>query len=141
MRSLRSQFHRLALKAGAKAETRGFDSLNEKEVVVRCIDLFESQVSSAGFKSFFWNSSGDRAAETVAVLNRVGASETANLLTEAMEIFPDAQAPTHPLVRQRLIMNAGPRRLDALKRLDHQFNQGEEDLQALAVAYVLSLPD
>ena len=55
--------------------------------------LFEGEVANGGISQFLFNSSGDMAEETVLALEKIGEPETATLLREVLQRFPNGVAP------------------------------------------------
>ncbi len=139
MKRADSQFRKLATHSIDKATATGFDSLDEKERVAYCVQTLETEVVTGGFRNYLWGAYGDHALETVAVLDKIGASQTARLLRQSFRVFPNRKPPRETFTRQREIMRA-PRTAEGLEVLDHRFFEQEEDLALLAMAYVLSLP-
>ncbi len=74
-----------ALAAGA--------TLSATEWAVLDVWLLEAEVYNGGFHQFFWNSAGDRAVETVASLERIGAPVTAGIVARAVAVFGAAPSP------------------------------------------------
>ncbi len=140
MKSVEVEFQRIADLTLDKARIHGFQSLNEKERVVYCVHTFESEVANAGFHQYFKGEYGGYALETAAVLKRIGAPWAFRLLREALKVFPDSTPPREALARQRELFRAGQYRLERLSEIDHQFYEYEDDLAALTLAYVLSVP-
>ena len=55
--------------------------------------LFEGEVANGGISQFLSNSSGDMAEETVLAIEKIGEPETATMLCEVLQCFPNGVAP------------------------------------------------
>ena len=77
----------------AKAERVGLTSLTEVERVVVLVSRANFEIELGGFDSFYYNSSGDKAVQTVAALQVIGATQAASTLREANSLFPGALPP------------------------------------------------
>ena len=55
--------------------------------------LFEGEVANGGISQFLSNSSGDMAEETVLAIEKIGEPETATMLREVLQCFPNGVAP------------------------------------------------
>src|SRR5262245_32875 len=71
-----------------KAVRVGFDRLTDVERIVVLVSWFDFEVVCGGFSQFYYNSAGDRAAETVSALEAVGALKAAAALRTANARFP-----------------------------------------------------
>lgn len=94
----------------------------------------EREVNNGGFHQFFFNSSGDNAGETIGSLEAIGAEKTAELLRQAMMVFPDGKVPRDPDERQVLMVeniSAG-----AFSELDEMFFAYEDPLTDLNFEWV-----
>src|SRR5262245_55698170 len=54
------------------------------------VSWFETQVENGGVDQFFFNSTGDRAIETLEALRAIGADDSARLVEAAVALFPGA---------------------------------------------------
>ena len=54
---------------------------------------YPAAINNGGHASFFYNSYGEHAHETVQALNEVGASEYAAILNRAIDLFPARHIP------------------------------------------------
>jgi hypothetical protein len=62
----------------------GIETLTSTELFVFCMWDLVLEVNNGGFSQFFFNSSGDRATETLAALHAIDAPQTAALLARAI---------------------------------------------------------
>lgn len=87
---------------------------------------FQWEVNNGGLHTFFYNSSGDYAAETLQVLRTIGAAEAAQLVSEAVALFGET-GPSPDVIERRQQMKqfstSDTSRLDKLTdnyfRLEH----------------------
>ena len=114
-----------------------FDALSEVDQTVILVWSLHGEVGNGGFDQFYFNSSGDFAAETVVALRRIGATRTAELVEEANRLFP-SQPP--PKVRQQRIAE-----LDSFSdnvaatwdRLEREFYNDRDGLDESLVIYLV----
>lgn len=105
---------------------------------------FEGEVINGGISQFFSNSSGDRAHESLASLQEIGAVICVALLEKALTLFPESAAPADRQKRCELLFvfeNQNPQFLEELslvfyKRVDALGSVPDEDLTALQLAFM-----
>ena len=71
-----------------------FPELSEVDQTVILVWSLQGEVDNGGFDQFYYNSSGDFAVETVSALERIGAKQTAALLSEGNRLFPTQPVPS-----------------------------------------------
>jgi YD repeat-containing protein len=134
-----------------KCPTCGWESLdNPHEVteltenqlsmdkVVDLIDALEGEVNNGGFHQYFYNSAGDRTAETIQALEIVGAFAMADIVKRAAQKFPYGMPPKNRFERQDVLLGAYPSAA-AFRALDEEFYQYPENLAALVIRYKSSV--
>jgi len=108
----------------AKARRIGLAHLSATERVVVLVAIANFDVELGGLSSFFYNSAGDHAAETVTALETVGATRAAAALRAAIAKFPGGAAPANRVQRypgwQLVSGLLGP--------LDREFGRDEPDV-------------
>ena len=121
----------------ARAESDGFESLTEPErVLVRVWDAV-GQIENGGFDQFFYNSSGDFAAEAVTALESIGAANKAAIVKRAIALFPDGLPPRNRDERiEALDHISGTGDEDPFDSLNEEFYATAEDTDLLLEAYV-----
>lgn len=77
-----------------RVEKFGLRPLSEPERTVFLIWNFTHELDNGGVDAFFYNKSGEHAEKTVDALHGIGATELAELLEEAIELFPDGDVPS-----------------------------------------------
>ena len=63
------------------------------EELVDLIGALEREVNNGGFHQYFYNSAGDRTAETIQALEIVGAFRMADIVKRAAQMFPSGMPP------------------------------------------------
>jgi len=97
----------------------------------------EAEINNGGFDQFFFNSSGDKTAETIAALEVIGASHTAGIVRNAAARFPGGMPPTDRDERQNLLAGSVSPDSDAFEDEDAAFLEYRDDLESLAAAYAV----
>ena len=110
-----------------KQDALGFEALNDKELAIYTIWWLEAEVNNGGFHQYFWNSTGDNAGAALKSLNKIGATKTASLLKQAMEVAFGGAAPTSRIDRQNELGVDEAAKLDRLDELDSDFYKYSED--------------
>lgn len=77
----------------------------EAQVFYLCNTL-DAEVNNGGFGAFIYNSSGQWGPETVEALKTVGASQTAELLRQVIDLFACDEYPRDLIERNNVLLNA-----------------------------------
>jgi YD repeat-containing protein len=101
--------------------------------VVALIDALEGEVNNGGFHQYFYNSAGDRTAETIQALEIIGALAVADIVKRAAQKFRYGMPP-----KNRLLLAAYPNAA-AFRELDEEFYQYPDNLSALITKYKSSV--
>lgn len=109
-----------------------------KDEVVDLIDALEGEVNNGGFHQYFYNSAGDRTAETIQALEIIGAFAIADIVKRAAQKFPYGMPPTDRFERQDVLLEACPN-AQAFQALDEEFYQYPDDLAALVTKHKSSV--
>ena len=133
-------FDALARRVGPlfdRVEAAGLSSLTGPERVLFSVWGAGGQIENGGFDQFFYNSSGDYAAEALDGFRAIGAVGKAVVIEQAFALFPGSALPRDRDERigalNALIAKAGE---DVFQRLDEAFYAIPEDVDALLAAYV-----
>ena len=102
--------------------------------VVELIGALEAEVNNGGFDQFFFNSAGNRTAETIAALKAIGAKRTADIVSRAAAKFPAGLPPSDRTKRQELLEKVSPD-ADAFDEEDEAFLKYEDNLSELLKKY------
>jgi YD repeat-containing protein len=106
--------------------------------VVDLIDALEGEVNNGGFHQYFYNSAGDRTAETIQALEIVGAFAMADIVNRAAQRFPHGMPPKNRFERQDVLLEAYPN-AGAFQALDDEFYKYPDNLAALVTKYKSSV--
>ena len=104
------------------------------DIVADLIEALEGEVNNGGFDQFFYNSAGDKTAETILALEAIGAARTADIVKRAAAMFPGGMPPKERFARQDILLTAFPSS-EAFKALDNEFYEYFDDLEGLTENY------
>ena len=107
-----------------------FHRLSKPEQVFFCIWQLESQVNNGGLSQYFFNT-GEYTNETIAALEEIGASDTAELLKKAVALLPDGKVPKDWKIRQEIITAMDEAARQKLGELDGLFYECRDNLSEL----------
>jgi hypothetical protein len=114
------------------------EKLSEPQRVFYLNQELEREINSGGFESFFYNSYGTYADETVSTLKTIGANQFAQILQEAMNVFPNGQVPKDIDERQELMDSFAE---GIWEQIDQKFYAYPENLNELNLEYVRRYKD
>lgn len=127
--------------AQEKTDRSGFESLSESERAAFCIYPLDAEVKNGGFSQYFYNPSGDFAAETATALQEIGAATAVSLLERAMSVFPGSQ-PSKEWEERQAQMDELPVTAELLLRAQddayYEMMEMPEDPLVLLREYVLA---
>jgi hypothetical protein len=112
------------------------EKLNEHQKIFFYNQTIEREINNGGFNQFYYNSSGDFACETVESLKSIGAEKTALIIQKANGQFPNNVVPQNREERQEILKQIEDKANDIWEKLDEDFYQYEENLNALNMAYI-----
>jgi hypothetical protein len=110
--------------------------LTEHEQTVILVWSLDGEVGNGGFEQFYFNSSGDYAAETVRALERIGAHRTAAIVAEASQPFPTQPPPADRDKRITELDTLAESARPTWDRLEREFYTDPDGLGGLLVAYL-----
>jgi len=120
---------RLRLKPG-----QGF---SQPERDLRLAMTLHGEVSSGGFHSFFWNSSGDQALEIHEALKRIGAVSILPLYEKALAAFPDSKPAKNPITRNDQIDALGEEgQFEYFRPLSSEYHQRSKEWSRDCAAFI-----
>ena len=114
-----------------------FNHLSETEQTVILIRSLQGEVSNGGFDQFYYNSSGDFAAETVVALERIGAKRIAAVVAESNRLFPTQPPPSERSVRIAELDGFTDEMTEAWDHLEREFYSDPDELDELLLAYLV----
>jgi hypothetical protein len=126
---------RLSEYVNDRIKRDGFTGLQEPAKHFYRIYWLEAEINNGGFDQYFLNI-GEHAQDTVKALEVIGADHTAQLLRDAMSVFPGGLAPTDHDQCQRELLNVGEQREELLNKLDSKFYQYNDPISTLLLAFV-----
>ena len=100
------------------------------------VNEFDSQVANGGFQQYFFNSSGEYALETLGILQAVGARETAQLLEQALTVFPNSEPSQDNAQRADQVARLNDDQLKKLESLSQAYYQQNENLFEVTASYL-----
>jgi Domain of unknown function (DUF4375) len=106
--------------------------------VADLIDALEREVNNGGFHQYFYNSAGDRTAETIHALEIIEAFAMADIVKRAAQKFPYGLPPKNRFERQDALLEVYPNAA-AFRALDEEFYQYPDNLAALITKYKSSV--
>jgi hypothetical protein len=114
----------------------GYQKLSVPEKVFVCVWGLEAEVNNGGFDQFYFNSTGDLAADTLDALITIGALNAGEIVREANAVFgPDG--PDKDLKnRQEQLGSLGEKVHETLDELDKKFWKYPDNLESLLTSYV-----
>jgi hypothetical protein len=117
----------------AKAQRLGFAALTPVERVVALVSRANFEIELGGFSSFYYNSGGEHAVETVAALEAVCAMKAAAALRNANAMFPGGP-PTDRELRYFGLQQLGP--VDDFGDFDREFYAENPDVFSRLCAFI-----
>ena len=123
--------------AFARYANTAFEELSEADRTVILVWSLQGQVDNGGFDQFYFNSSGDQAAETVAALERIGARRTAAQDEEGTRLYPTQPPPKERKARIAELDRFSDAVTGTWDRLEQEFYCDPDGLDELLVAYLV----
>lgn len=105
-----------------------------KDQIVELVESLEAEINNGGFDQFFFNSSGDKTADTIAALEAIGAKHTADIVRQAASKFPNGMPSTDRTLRQYQLEKISPDG-EAFETQDNAFYEYKDNLAALIKAF------
>ncbi len=125
----------LSYRIGQKRKAKGESSLTATERNLVAATWVGYEVNNGGFDQYFYNSSGDEAAQALAGLKEMGADGSAALLARAMAVFPDGQPPADRDRRVELMEKIALQSKPVWDKCDEEFYKLKEDIDGLTLAH------
>lgn len=114
------------------------DLLDEKEKILYDVMDFEAEINDGGLEQFFYSEASYDVERTCQSLIAFDHQEMADLLHEAIQLFPNAIVPKMQSEREKileLLLNDGP----VFQELDDQYSQLDIDLMNDYLKYIKQL--
>ena len=119
-----------------KEEESGYDSLNDAERTVFCIDQFLREMENGGFVQFFHHEAGYRAEDTLSALDNIKAKISHQLLDQVINLFPGRAVPEDEDARIDEFDRIESEHADDIAGLDDRFYDSGENLVGMTLRYV-----
>lgn len=104
--------------------------------IVLVVEALEGEVNNGGFDQYFFNSSGNFAPEAVAALREIGMGHFADILAEAMALFPNGALLRDQAQREAALEKVDESRLNALDERFFNAYRKEEEISVALERYV-----
>ena len=111
------------------------EALTAKEEAVYQVSWLMTEVDNGGFHQYYYNSSGNTAMETAALLRKIGAPQTAKLVEAGCDLFPDDSPAKDLKKRREQLQEFTLDQIEALRDLEQRFYSRREDLNLLLMKY------
>lgn len=103
------------------AVKQGLTGLSEKDRTLFLVWAATAEFDNGGFAQFFYNSVGEHSKAAVGAFRRIGAEEVADLLEQAIELFPDGEVPAGLQERNDLLAGLPESAEERFEQLDEEF--------------------
>lgn len=124
-----------------RIESHGFDSLTPAERGAFALQWLYREVNNGGFDQFFFNDAGKLAPDALYILKIIGADKTADILQQAMSIFPDGIVPVDQKIRREFMCDSLTSEQQVLlSELDAKFYEQSEPVENLINKYIKEHP-
>jgi hypothetical protein len=117
-----------------------YEKQSKAQQVFSAVWGLESEVNNGGFAQYFENSAGGMAVDTEAWLRAIGARRAAEIVAEAVALFPGGPPPRDHDARQQRLAGASAEVRAAWDRLDQEFFKYPDDLTSLLYAWIKAHP-
>lgn len=114
----------------------GYGKLATSEKVFVCVWGLEGEVNNGGFDQYYFNSSGDHAADAEESLRAIGAQHTAQLVKQANVLFGASGPSPNRAARQKQLDTLGDVKTKKLNEVEEEFLKYKDNLEELLKAYV-----
>ena len=99
----------------------GLSGLSPQDQTLFLVWSATAEFDNGGFAQFFFNSVGEYAEATIAALKRIGADQVAELLQDAVGLFPGGAVPTDIDERNEALSELPDEVAQHLEELDDRF--------------------
>jgi len=125
-----------------RAVKQGLAGLPEKDQTLFLVWSATAEFDNGGFAQFFYNTVGEHSKAAVSAFRRIGAEQVAELLEQAIEIFPDSVVPADLDERNEALGELPESADDRFQELDDQFQSiGSDPVMDQLANYYLDRRD
>ena len=111
-------------------------ALSSTEQILYLVWSYTGAINNGGHSSFFYNSYGQFASETVAALHALGAGEYAQQLSKAIDQFPLSFVPSDIEERNEIFNLISQQGHEVMSECDSRFYElGDEELMNRALSF------
>lgn len=126
-------------------ERSGFDGLNEGRKMAIRFYWFAAELNNGGLEQYFWNSSGDFAADQIADFRKIGCDHYADLLQTCSRTLFHTDIPSQDGGERRTAIQAlhknDPARKNVLDAESRLFDDTQQSLAAALAAWFRTHPE
>lgn len=119
-----------------KENNAGYDTLNEAEKTVFCIDQLLREMENGGFVQFIHHEAGALTEDTLEALERIKARVSYDLLDSLIDLFENRDVPTDEDDRINAFDHIESEHADEIAGLDDRFYDSGENLVEMTLRYV-----
>ena len=123
----------------------GFDALNEGRKMAIRFYWFAAELNNGGLEQYFWNSSGDFAADQIADFRTIGCDQYADLLQACCRKLFNSDIPSRNGDERRTFIQAlyksDSSRKDELRAESRLFDDAQQSLAAAFAAWFRTHPE
>lgn len=101
-----------------RARKQGLGALPERDQILFLVWSATAEFDNGGFAQFFYNTLGEHSKAAVGAFRRIGAEEVAELLEQAIEVFPHGEVPADIDERNEALAELPD---DRFQELDEEF--------------------
>jgi hypothetical protein len=129
--------------SSARGKKRFLRQLTPGQRAFLLTNYLVAEIYNGGIHQYFWNSTGNDAAEALVGLKLLGAKDHAAILRRAMRLFPSDEVLSNRRLRQTVLRKIDPEK--TCKKFDEPFydlnNRKRTSLNRLQQAYLKAHPD
>lgn len=123
----------------------GFDGLNEGRKMAIRFYWFAAELNNGGLEQYFWNSSGDFAADQIADFRKIGCDQYAHLLQTCSRMLFNKDIPSQDGDERRTAIQSlyknDPDRKDVLDAESRLFDDAQQSLAAAMASWFRTHPE
>lgn len=121
-----------------KLDARGWNGLSEPQKNYFAVFIYDAEVNNGGHSQYFLNSSGDNHVTALAGLRAIGATERAEVLSQAVKVFGDSGAPVDNDKRHQQLAAFTEAQESEIDSLDSQYYKCDENIEVSLTSYAVA---
>lgn len=111
---------------------KSFSEFSDSERAFYCAYTFMLEVNNGGLHQFFFNFTGEHSHETLLALNEIGSNDSAEILKQAISMFPSACVATDTLERRKALEAID---ITKLRKLDDVFYEIDDSFDSCLISF------